>query len=281
MPENWRCEFDISCIGVDMAALKIRRWLLVVLSMVLWIAIVDANAETRNWGVHITNFTGSVDRRANANLRNLSYSIRVLSGPEIRNIYYSQYVFFAKKTARREAYYTGIQPQGGGVALVIFSYFGAGGRVVDSNLCKAGADGGVGVTCNRLKIPFRLGALYKFNISLVGENDDENIWEGSVVDVSSGVVNKIGSWATPKAIGHLSGESIGFVEDYIGISSCAEIPATIVYFGPGVSISENGSYISGSVNAPYAVGVCKGKIAFSSVPDADGGQTIYQRAGTK
>ncbi|MFM0069383.1 carbohydrate-binding protein [Paraburkholderia aspalathi] len=252
---------------------------LVAASLLIFYQTANAEFSSTQWGVHISNFTGSVPQKPKDGFRNLTYPINVASGPLEEKFYYSQYVSFNNPTAESEGFYYGIQPQGNGTAQVIFSYFGKGARVIDTAHCSTGADGGNGVSCNKVKIPFRLGVIYNFNAILSSESATENSWEGSVTDTSTNIKTDIGAWTTPKAIGYLSGSSIGFIEDYVGIRSCAEIPATSAYFGPGASQISASVFAKGSINAPYKVGVCSGNVNISSQVHDDGGRTIIQGQG--
>ncbi|WP_333676132.1 hypothetical protein [Dyella sp.] len=240
--------------------------------------VAQAGFSSVQYGVHITNFVGGMSGGLNG-FTELTYPITVLSGPVDRAMYYSQYIYFKNHTAKNEAYYYGIQPQGNGEALLIFSYFGEGARVIDRAHCSEGADYGNGITCNTVKVPFSLGTTYDFTATLVSGTSAENVWEGYVKDTKTGIVTKIGSWSTPAALGYLSGESIGFIEYYTGLRSCAEIPATTAIFGPGMGSLNNGAPVFGVVANAYGVGVCNGKVMFSSYPLQGGGQEIVQQQG--
>jgi len=239
------------------------------------------------WAVHVTNFTGSLPKKPSEGFKDLTYPITVLSGPVERNFYYSQYVYFNNETKDNEGYYTGVQPKGNGQASAVFSYFGKGARVIDNTHCSGGADGGSGVSC-AATVPFRLGETYLFTIDLVKEDVHENVWEGSISTYGKSDSQKIGSWSTPKSLGLLSGNSIGFIEDYMGIKSCADIPATSATFGGGWSAKLKSAPERikrpiqapwGDIAAPYGVGVCKGKVAFSSSVDGKGNRIIVQQKG--
>ncbi len=231
------------------------------------------------WAVHITNFTGSFPAKPKEGFKNLSFSISVLSGPLTEKFYYSQYINFNSPTSDNEAYYYGIQPAGNGQALIIFSYFGKAGRAIDIDHCSSGADGGNGITCNTVKIPFALGNTYDFLAVLTEETASENLWEGYVTDAATQEKVKIGAWATPKTLGYLSGSNIGFIEDYTGIKNCAEIPATSAYFSAGTSQLDANTIATSVVNKAYKVGVCAHSVNFSSFIDERGGISIIQNDG--
>ncbi|RQU48880.1 hypothetical protein DF143_37505 [Burkholderia cenocepacia] len=253
---------------------------LTVFALLLLSQTSHADFTTTQWGVHITNFTGSVPQKPKDGFKNMTHPISVVSGPLEEKLYYAQYQNFNTPTSDNEGYYYGIQPKGGGIAQVLFSYFGKGARSIDTAHCSSGADGGNGVSCNTVRIPFALGVIYNFDIVLASETSSENLWEGYVTDTSSNVKTKVGAWTTPKTIGYLSGSSIGFIENYVGIKSCAEIPATSAYFGPGTSRIADSVIARGAINAPYKVGVCAGKVSFSSQTHDGGGRTIIQAQGT-
>ncbi|MGP2888829.1 DUF3472 domain-containing protein [Serratia marcescens] len=230
------------------------------------------------WAVHVTNFTGSLPNKPSEGFKNLTFPIAIVSGPIERKFYYSQYVYF-NNSSGGGAYYTGVQPKGNGQASIIFSFFGKGARVIDNVHCSGGADGGNGVSC-AATVPFELGVEYHLTAELVKEGDHENVWEGSISTYGKSGRQKIGSWATPKTMGYLSGSSIGFIEDYTGIKSCADIPTTTARFGGGYYTGKTASEeVRGAITAPYGVGVCKGKVAFSSSVDGKGNRTIVQQKG--
>lgn len=230
--------------------------------------------------VHVTNFTATFNHKPEGGFKTLTHPITVLSGPSDTRFYYARYVWFDKPDSAHHynAFYYGIQPRGQGNAAVIFSFFGKHARVVDTTHCRSGADGGNGVSCSAT-IPFHLGTEYFFNIKLVEENATENIWKGTVqYSVGPVVTRDIGTWATPKTSGYLSDKGMGFVEHYPGIDRCADIPATRVRFG-GRAFTQYGAGAE-TLHAPYAVGVCKGKVAFSSTLDPKSGDlTITQQQG--
>ncbi|MCL8000472.1 DUF3472 domain-containing protein [Brucella sp. 21LCYQ03] len=231
------------------------------------------------YAVHITNFTRSVKDISVGGFKNLNFPIAVLSGPTEENFYYSQYTTFEHPTKDDEGFYYGIQPHSNGKARVLFSYFGKKGRVTDKAHCSAGADGGSGVSCNTVNIPFSIGTIYNFNAVLTNETEQENFWEGYVTDTITNVRTKIGSWATPKSIGYLSGLGAGFIEDYIGIGNCSDIPSTTAYFGAGTSVVTPTTTNRLDIDPAYKVGVCADHVKFTSFLNEYGGLTIMQKAG--
>ncbi|HHT2664600.1 TPA: DUF3472 domain-containing protein [Citrobacter freundii] len=239
----------------------------------------NAAFPTEQYAVHITNFSGRIPETPAEGWQEISHAIRINAGPASESMYYAQYVSFSTATDDDEGYYYGIQPQGNGRALVLFSYFGKGGQPVDTQHCSQGADGGEGVSCDTVVIPFKYGENYIFSAKLIGETKNENIWEGSVVAASTNVRTKLGSWGTPKSIGYLSGQSIGFIEAYMGIRSCADIPATSAYFSPGKAARTDHSIVTGNIIETYPVGVCDGKVAFHASAEAIGGITLTQSKG--
>ena len=92
-------------------------------------------------------------------------------------------------------------------------------------------------------------------------------------------IDGINLFATAKSLGYLSGSSVGFVEDFTGITSCSQIPATSAYFGGGIGGTADSGSVRGTIKAPYAVGVCQGKVQFSHQIHDDGGMTIIQEKG--
>lgn len=219
------------------------------------------NAE-KMWAVHVTNFTGDMPN-SNIGYKTLKYPITVISGPNERRFYYSQFGYFSKSGPEGGAYYTGIQPQGNNQALAVFSVFGKGVKPV-SSWCSGDADGGDGSTC-LLKVPFSFGITYDFTAIMVKESVTGNIWEGYITNTTTQENYKIGSWVTPSSWGKLTGHSIGFIEDYSGIDGCKDIKSTVATFGVAVGTLPDGRIDLGSINKAYAVGACKDKVPYDSM----------------
>ena len=242
----------------------------------------SAAFQETQYAVHVTNFTSSIPG-SNNGFTTLTYPITVESDNGKKALYYAQYIPFKHQTKDGEAYYYGIQPRASGKALVIFSLFGGkGSRVIDKEHCSGGADNLAigGITCNKVSIPYHQGVTYNFTASLQQHSETENIWVGEVEDTSTGKKTQIGSWATPAAIGYPSGNAIGFIEDYVGIRSCADIPATTATFGKPIGRVENDDKVyEGTVNEAYGVGVCNGKVAFTSTKLPDNGLRVIQEQG--
>lgn len=255
-----------------------------------WLALAFAGAALadfpqKQYAVHITRFSGTTPD-AGVPFVSRTFPITIESDDGTIGMYYAQQGYFEHPTADSELYYTGIQPQGDGTARVLFSLFGGkGARIIDTQNCKSGADDLAigGVTCATVTIPFQYGVIYNFTASLTQHTDKENIWAGVVEDTSTGKVTAIGSWATPAALGYMTGEHVGFVEDYSGIKNCSEIsPNTVVFGGPASRVEGRDDVFKGRLdNATYSErnGVCKNKVAYSSTQLPDGGIRIEQEQG--
>ena len=102
-------------------------------------------------------------------------------------------------------------------------------------------------------------------------------------NTATGKVTRIGSWATPASLGYLTGKRVGFVEDYSGIKNCSEISPNTVVFGGPTALAEGSAEIHKGwlENATYSErnGVCKNKVAFTSIQLPDGGIRIEQQQG--
>ena len=255
-----------------------KKYSILILLLTLTSSVYAGFVNTQ-YAVHITNFEGYIPNKPEGGFTNLNYPIAVLSGPLEESFYYSQYVNFNSPTSDDNGFYFGIQPLDNGRARVLFSYFGSGGRITDKKHCSEGADGDNGISCTEVEIPFKLGTSYKFSIMLLKQTYSDNFWEGYVTDMSTNIKTQIGAWSTPKEIGFLSDSSIGFIEYYMGIDSCADIPATSAYFGAGNSKLDPSSISKGTIDAAYSVGVCKNLVEFSSFADIDEGITIVQKKG--
>lgn len=236
-----------------------------------------ARFHSTKWAVHVTNFTGEITDKPHQGFTTLIYPIKIISGPTRTKFYYSQYVSFTH-ARDREAYYMGLQPNSSGKASVLFSVFGQGVRPIDNN-CTGEADGGDGSSCIKVIRGFKFNKTYRFIATLEGHTSKENTWAGYVIDAATGVKTRIGSWATPTSWGYMSGKSIGFIEAFVGIKSCNEIPATSAWLGSGVGKTDSGIAYYGKMNRAYGTGVCNGKVPFSSRVDERDGLTIIQSQG--
>ena len=243
-----------------------------------------AGFPTKQQPVHVTNFTGKMSGGTNNGFVSLTYPITVESGYDSRKFFYSQSGTFKNQTADKEAYYNGVQPQGNGIGQFVFSLFGGkGAHVIDTQHCRQGADNYAigGVSC-AIKLPYTQGVTYNFTAYLKSHTETDNVWVGEVEDTSTGIKTQIGSWSTPASIGYLSGQSIGFIEDYVAHMTCNEIPETTALFGAPKGLQENDSLeYSGSISKAYAVAQCKGKVAFTSEKLPDGGLRVEQQQGQR
>lgn len=98
---------------------------------------------------------------------------------------------------------------------VLFSKFGEGGTTDHAN-CSSGADGGAGVSCNKLFIDGTLGTEYDLNI----ENTNGNKWEATVTDTDTDKTKVIGSWTVSDDHGQLKGSGLFWEEHWAGSSAC-------------------------------------------------------------
>ncbi|SLM62541.1 hypothetical protein DAQ1742_01579 [Dickeya aquatica] len=236
-----------------------------------------ANFPDTQYAVHIVNFTGELadknEEGKDDGFNKVVYPMNILSGPKKRKIYYSQAGFFQKSASSEDLYYTGLQPQDDGSVRALFSVFGKGVKKIDKH-CTSDADGDPGASCAVIIPNFQLNRTYLLIAELDKQLPDKNIWVGFVIDTSNNKKTRIGSWATPVGWGKLSGNSIGFVEDFIGVNNCADIVATRVEFKPIEHYRSDGRLVDGKMNKAYGVGVCDGKVPFSSKQYHPGGLFI-------
>ncbi|RSH77395.1 uncharacterized protein EHS24_003358 [Apiotrichum porosum] len=120
-----------------------------------------------------------------------------------------------------DVFYFGLQPMGkndsmanlGQNGLAIFSCFGKGVNVVDSELCYGSADGGDGVSC-RLNVNLDFGHWYEIIASLVDiDATGRRTWNGTLVD-DQGTPTHIGSWSTDPSFGAIKGDVAQWFEFY-------------------------------------------------------------------
>lgn len=197
-------------------------------------------------------------------LTNITYPITVNSATAHQSgIYFAQQFGF---TNAPDVGYTGLQPRensGGAERLSArFSSFVAGTTTSDP-LCHEGADGGPGVTC---AVDF--DAVYGHRYDIKVERTGGDTWTGTAKDTVSGKETHLGAWTLPTDSGNLRGSQGGFVEYYLGIPSCAEMPRTDVVFGGPKSTDAGG--LNGTARANHEYSDCIGESNYQAENDGSG-----------
>ncbi|NGN64511.1 hypothetical protein G5C51_11430 [Streptomyces sp. A7024] len=195
-------------------------------------------------------------------LSNLTFPITV--HPETAHkagIYFAQQYDFANAMG-----YTGLQPRensGGNERLSArFSTFTEGATTSDP-LCHEGADGGPGVTC---AVDF--DAVYGHRYDIKVERTGTNTWSGTATNTVNGDSHHLGTWTLPEGSGNLKGTQVGFVEYYLAIPSCAEMPRSAVTFGGPTSTDAGG--LSGTTRASHEYADCVGEGNYQAENDGSG-----------
>ncbi|MGW1870883.1 hypothetical protein ACWCPS_35755 [Streptomyces mauvecolor] len=197
-----------------------------------------------------------------AGLMKIGFPVTVIDRPDAAGYYWAQEFSFEGGHGG----YIGVASKNGGQ--VKFSAFGEG-FTTDSSHCRAGADGGSGVSCN-ISYSIAKKVAYRLEIAEIGKN----AWRGSIVDPRSGTVTEIGRWSAPDGSGLLKSKGTGFVEYYASVSSCESIPYAKIYFGAPYTLKSRGG--KGSVTGAYAYGRCKGDAKVDYRLSGDG---VYLAAG--
>jgi hypothetical protein len=156
--------------------------------------------------------------------------------------------------------YTGLQPRpdlnGHARLQGVFSSFHNGATSTDSH-CSNGADGGPGVSCST-----QFDAVYGHEYALTVQSTGNNTWTGTATDTVTGISNPIGQYTLPSGCGNIEASQGGFVEYYLAIPSCAQMPYIDVTFGgPSSSPSLMGSATS---NGEYGNATCLGNVNYKS-----------------
>ncbi|MGX9229833.1 hypothetical protein ACWV95_33610 [Streptomyces albus] len=168
-------------------------------------------------------------------------------------IYFAQQYDFADGMG-----YTGLHPrenQGSRERLSArFSTFTQGATTTDP-LCHQGADGGPGVTC---AVDF--DGVYGHRYDITVRKTGTDTWTGTATDTVTGKATHLGTYTLPAGSGNLQGSQGGFVEYYLGIPSCAQMPRSDVVFGGPTSTDAGG--LRGTSRANYEYSDCVGESGY-------------------
>lgn len=195
-------------------------------------------------------------------MSNITFPITVNPGTAHKEgIYFAQQYDFENAMG-----YTGLQPRpdnGGTERLSArFSTFTAGATTSDP-LCHEGADGGPGVTC-AVDFDGEYGHRYDIKVERTGTDT----WTGTAKDTVTGKATHLGTYSLPSGSGNLQGSQGGFVEYYLGIPSCAEMPKSDAVFGGPTSTDAGG--LSGTSRANYEYSDCVGESGYKAEDDGSG-----------
>ncbi|MEU8489210.1 DUF3472 domain-containing protein [Streptomyces sp. NPDC048641] len=190
----------------------------------------------------------SVSGAPSDGLDKVAFVLKVNTTPSSSGYYWAQQYYFQSGKVG----YIGLQPASGGRA--IFSVFGSGASTTHPN-CRAGADGGDGVSCS-VSYPWVAGRNYQLEVI----NNGSDNWTGYVVDATTAVWTTIGNWTIPSGSGKLKPGGVGFVEYYSSVADCNSIPyAQVVWAKPFVS-PEPGT---GTNTSAHTYGPCAANASYS------------------
>jgi hypothetical protein len=158
----------------------------------------------------------------------VSFFETILEAPRFDKYYYAhQYSF----VGRDRIGYIGLQPtsdlNGARRLRAIFSVFGEGASTSDPN-CHQGADGGSGVSCNVVKLPYELNQKIQLSVRQVAPRT----WEGTATNLVTGRSDHIGRWTIVQD-GLIRPSQSAWIESYKLNGSCTRDtqPPTRVLFG--------------------------------------------------
>ena len=141
----------------------------------------------------------------------LVYHTTVLNGQSAKGYYWADQANFVHGG---HAMYIGLQPRERAEDFrAIFSVFGKGPRGISDHTSN-GADGGAGAS-GSIAYPWVMGHRYALEMKVIKSDkahDDEEAWQGSVMDEATHRTTVIAAYAVPKAWGHLSPKSVFFDE---------------------------------------------------------------------
>lgn len=193
---------------------------------------------------HFINFTYS----APGNFTTFEYAIKVDTNSNVDNIYYSQY-FYGND---HNGFYSGLQPHPNGKAGVRFSYFGNGATPLDAH-CRAGADGGSGVTCGANDLIYATGRTYIFRT--IRSRDSQGFrYTGTITDSTTEVTRTIGAWRVPADVVGFSNAANAFIEKFSGVNNCGDTPSVAVSYSGVQADSQMIQFRSFSQKAAYRPG---------------------------
>lgn len=200
-------------------------------------------------------------------IKEITFPMSVTGSAHEQHYYYAnQFPFVGNK----DVGYTGLQPQedaDNGTSQIrgVFSNF-IEGSTTDDDLCSEGADGGPGISCG-----FVFAGDYDHTYNMVVRNIENTKWTGTAVNTETGEEHHLGSYTLPPDTKGISGGNMGFVEDYVGVEQCSEMPKGGALAGD--PFSESAKDVVGSIGEPYDSGTCVGEEANWSAKrtDADDG----------
>ncbi|UUN30804.1 DUF3472 domain-containing protein [Streptomyces sp. FIT100] len=198
---------------------------------------------------HLINAYHSIPGAPAEGLNDISYHVIVNQEPTI-NMFFAQAFYFKNG----QVGYMGLQPRPDGNDLALFSVFGSGASTTDPN-CRAGADGGEGVSCS-VRYPYQTGRQYRLKIQNVGGSK----WEGIVYDTVTATTTHIGSWTVSSSAGKLKPNGTMFMEAWQSVADCNAVPKASAYFS---NPQGHGSSLRGSFTSAVLLGPCKDKASYS------------------
>lgn len=160
---------------------------------------------------------------------NLIFPMSIQRAPNQRSYFYAQQFQFMAGAIG----YIGARPWMGQNQLSLaFSVFGKEVKVVSKALCRPGADDGPGISCSKI-VSYQPGK--KFYLTVQKSPVHQLRWRGFFSRSRQGERILIGEWEVPKHWGNLLNHQRGFVEYYMPVTSCLQLPKTDVTFYPPVN----------------------------------------------
>ncbi len=234
-----------------MSRSKILRRVTTAAAAAVGLVLALANPAAAVGGGNVS-ISWSMPGTPSSGLTNITYPLTVNPATAHQaGIYFAQQYSFQQNVAG----YTGLQPRvnsGGKERMnAVFSLFGSGASTTDAN-CHSGADSGDGVSCAK-----EFDAVYGHKYALKVARTATDTWTGTATDTVTGTSVHIGSYTVPAGSGNLQSSQGGFVEYYLGITSCSTMPRSDAEFGGPTSTDAGG--LSGTSSANYEYSDCVGQ----------------------
>lgn len=210
------------------------------------------------------NWSWDIENVPEEGIKDITFPMSVKGSAHKKHYYYAQQYPFV---GNDDIGYTGLQPQedaDNGTAQIrgVFSNF-IKGATTDDDLCSEGADGGPGISCGLV-----FAGDYEATYNMVVRNTGDTTWTGTAVNEETGEEHHLGTYKLPAGTKGIKGGHMGFVEDYVGVDQCSEMPKGGAVVGN--PFSESAKNAKGSINEPGESGTCVGKEANWSAKRGDG-----------
>lgn len=211
---------------------------------------------------NVASVTGS-------SIQSITFPMSMAGAPHEDGFYFAQQYNFNSRTSSG---YIGLQPRPdnttGPVVHGVFSAW-TSKCITDDPNCHCGADYADGVSC-KVDINGNYSHLYHLRVENIGGSK----WKGTLIDSTTGVETRIGSYTLPADATSLQPSQGGFLEYYHwndgkSYHDCRKLPYTEVFYGNPFTLAGTGAV----GNASEQQNACDGNRNFKATP-SKGGLTI-------